>query len=218
MPALIIYIIRKRYFYFWALFSAQQKSHDFEHYSHFSLVRTISDKEKILYYRELLVSETFFKTRWIPLVLPSPVILGEKNFLLSRNKDHTLSSKSFPPWNTSETQTACSHFPMHTQQGKLALSPLCAVRFDHPLTAHTAPPEHKHTPHLLFHESANQLAQKAQHFLAPYCGMSFLAISALFLLYIHFGKSLWFTWIPCNEASACRVSIIKQTNKQTITG
>ena len=45
--------------------------------------------------------------------------------------------------------------------------------------------------------------------------MSFLAISALFLLYIHFGKSLWFTWIPCNEASACRVSIIKQTNKQT---
>ena len=35
------------------------------------------------------------------------------------------------------------------------------------------------------------------------------------LLYIHFGKSLWFTWIPCNEASACRVSIIKQTNKQT---
>ena len=34
------------------------------------------------------------------------------------------------------------------------------------------------------------------------------------LLYIHFGKSLWFTWIPCNEASACRVSIIKQTNKQ----
>ena len=44
--------------------------------------------------------------------------------------------------------------------------------------------------------------------------MSFLAISALFLLYIHFGKSLWFTWIPCNEASACRVSIIKQT-KQT---
>ena len=75
-------------------------------------------------------------------------------------------------------------------------------------------PEHKHTPHLLFHESANQLAQKAQHFLAPYCGMSFLAISALFLLYIHFGKSLWFTWIPCNEASACRVSIIKQTNSK----
>ena len=43
--------------------------------------------------------------------------------------------------------------------------------------------------------------------------MSFLTISALFLLYIHFGKSLWFTWIPCNEASACRVSIIKQTNR-----
>ena len=49
-------------------------------YSHFSLVRTISGKEKILYYRELLVSEKFFKTRWIPLVLPSPVILGEKIF------------------------------------------------------------------------------------------------------------------------------------------
>ena len=91
-----------------------------------------------------------------------------------------------------------------------------STKFDHPLTAHNAPPELKHTPHLLFHELANQLAQKAQHFLAPYCGMSFLAISALFLLYIHFGKSLWFTWIPCNEASACRVSIIKQTNnKQT---
>ena len=55
--------------------------------------------------------------------------------------------------------------------------------------------------------------QKAQHFLAPYCGMRFLAICALFLLYIHFGKSLWFTWIPCNEASTCRVSITKQTNK-----
>ena len=39
---------------------------------------------------------------------------------------------------------------------------------------------------------------------------NFLAISALFLLYIHFGKSLWFTWIPCNEASACRVSTVKQ--------
>ena len=91
---------------------------------------------------------------------------------------------------------------------------LRSTKFDHPLTAHNAPPELKHTPHLLFHELANQLAQKAQHFLAPYCGMSFLAISALFLLYIHIGKSLWFTWIPCNEASACRVSIIKQTNKQ----
>ena len=48
--------------------------------------------------------------------------------------------------------------------------------------------------------------------------MSFLAICALFLLYIHFGKSLWFTWIPCNEASACRVSIIKQTNKTNNVG
>ena len=60
-------------------------------YSHFSLVRTFSGKEKILYYRELLVSEKFFKTRWIPLVLPSPVILGEhffftiENYLLVRN-------------------------------------------------------------------------------------------------------------------------------------
>ena len=53
-------------------------------YSHFSLVRTISGKEKIFYYRELLVSEKFFKKRWIPLVLPSPVILGENIFLLSR--------------------------------------------------------------------------------------------------------------------------------------
>ena len=43
-------------------------------YSHFSLVRTISGKEKILYYRELLVSENFFKKRWIPPVLPSTVI------------------------------------------------------------------------------------------------------------------------------------------------
>ena len=94
-----------------------------------------------------------------------------------------------------------------------ALSFVRSTKFDHPLTAHNAPPELKHTPHLLFHELANQLAQKAQHFLAPYCGMSFLAISALFLLYIHFGKSLWFTWIPCNEASACRVSIIKQTKQ-----
>ena len=51
-----------------------------EYYSHFSLVRTISGKEKILYYRELLVSEKFFKTRWIPLVLPSPVILNEDFF------------------------------------------------------------------------------------------------------------------------------------------
>ena len=54
------------------------------YYSHFSLVRTISGKEKIPYYRELLVSEKFFKTRWIPLVLPSTVILGENFFLLSR--------------------------------------------------------------------------------------------------------------------------------------
>ena len=57
---------------------------------------------------------------------------------------------------------------------------------------------------------------KSPAFLAPYCGISFLAISALFLLYIHFGKSLWFTWIPCNEASACRVSIIKKKTKKKV--
>ena len=103
---------------------------------------------------------------------------------------------------------------MHTQQGKL--SPLCAVPSSITHSQHT--PHHWQSTNIhltYYHESANQLAQKAQHFLAPYCGMSFLAIFALFLLYIHFGKSLWFTWIPCNEASACRVSIIKQTNKQT---
>ena len=69
-------------------------------YSHFSLVRSISGKEKILYYRELLVSEKFFKTRWIPLVLPSPVILGEKKFyyrelLVSEN---FLYNTGFPLW------------------------------------------------------------------------------------------------------------------------
>ena len=42
--------------------------------------------------------------------------------------------------------------------------------------------------------------------------MSLLATSALFLIHIHFGKSLWFTWIRCNEASACRVSIIEKNN------
>ena len=70
-------------------------------YSHFSLVRTISGKEKILYYRELLVSEKFFKTRWIPLVLPSPVILGEKFFLLSRITGYSekfLYNVGFPLW------------------------------------------------------------------------------------------------------------------------
>ena len=69
-------------------------------YSHFSLVRTISGKEKILYYRELLVSENFFKTRWIPLALPSPVILGEKNF---HSRELLVSEKflyniGFPLW------------------------------------------------------------------------------------------------------------------------
>ena len=44
--------------------------------------------------------------------------------------------------------------------------------------------------------------------------MSFQAISALFFLYIHYGKSLWFTLIPCNEASACSVSLIKQQQPQ----
>ena len=131
------------------------------------------------------------------------------------NKDHTLSSKSFPLETRLKLKLLVHTFDAYTT--RQALSFVRSTKFDHPLTAHNAPPEHKHTPHLLFHELANQLAQKAQHFLAPYCGMSFLAISALFLLYIHFGKSLWFTWIPCNEASACRVSIIKQTNKHTHT-
>ena len=57
-------------------------------------------KEKILYYRELLVSEKFFKTRWIPLVLPSPVILGETFFyyrgLLVSEK--FLYNTGFPLW------------------------------------------------------------------------------------------------------------------------
>ena len=67
---------------------------------YFSLVRTISGKEKILYYRELLVSKKFFKTPWIPLVLPSPVILGEKIFyyrelLVSENFLYNI---GFPLW------------------------------------------------------------------------------------------------------------------------
>ena len=71
-------------------------------YSHFSLVRTISGKEKILYYRELLVSEKFFKTRWIPLVLPSPVILGENFFFNYREllvySEKVLYNTGFPLW------------------------------------------------------------------------------------------------------------------------
>ena len=39
-------------------------------------------QRKILYYRQLLVSEKFFTTRWVPLVLPSPVVLGEKFFTI----------------------------------------------------------------------------------------------------------------------------------------
>ena len=58
-------------------------------YSHFSLVRTISDKEKILYYRELLVSEKFFKTRWIPLVLPSPSFWAKPTALKGLNDRST---------------------------------------------------------------------------------------------------------------------------------
>ena len=70
-------------------------------YSHFSLVRTIWGKEKILYYRELLVSEKFFKTRWIPLVLPSPVILGEFFFFYYREllvNEKFLYNARFPLW------------------------------------------------------------------------------------------------------------------------
>ena len=69
-------------------------------YSHFSLVRTTSGKEKILYHRELLVSEKFFETRWSPLVLPSPVILG-KIFFYCREllvSETFLYNAGFPLW------------------------------------------------------------------------------------------------------------------------
>ena len=57
---------------------------------HFSLVRTTLVNEKILYYRELLVSEKRFKKCWIPLVLPTPVVLGKiifyyRELLVSEN-------------------------------------------------------------------------------------------------------------------------------------
>ena len=69
-------------------------------YSHFSLVRTISGKEKILYYRELLVSEKFFKTCWFPFVLPSPVILGENVFYYRELlvSERFLYNTGFPLW------------------------------------------------------------------------------------------------------------------------
>ena len=57
---------------------------------------------------------------------------------------------------------------------------------------------------------------KSPAFFSTLLWNDFLAISALFLLYIHFGKSLWFTWIPCNEASACRVSIILKNNNNIV--
>ena len=68
---------------------------------------------------------------------------------------HTLSSKSFPPWNTSETQTACSHFPMHTQQGKL--SPLGAVPSSITHSQHT--PHHQSTNiHLTYYSTSQQIS------------------------------------------------------------
>ena len=66
-----------------------------------------------------------------------------------------LSSKSFPPRNTSETQTACSHFPMHTQQGKL--SPLCAVPSSITHSQHT--PHHQSTNiHLTYYSTSQQIS------------------------------------------------------------
>ena len=59
-----------------------------------------------------------------------------------QHQQRPYSSKSFPPWNTSETQTACSHFPMHTQQGKLFLCAQYQVRSTHS----------QHTTH---HQSTN---------------------------------------------------------------
>ena len=48
--------------------------------SHFSLVRTISGKEKILYYRELLVSENFLKHAGFHLFYPLQSFWAKTNF------------------------------------------------------------------------------------------------------------------------------------------
>ena len=52
--------------------------------SHFSLVRTFSGKEKILYYRELLVSEKFFKKTLNSTCFTLSSHFGQTFFLLSR--------------------------------------------------------------------------------------------------------------------------------------
>ena len=70
-------------------------------YSHFSLVRTISGKEKILYYRELLVSEKFFKTRWIRLTRLFHLVLSS-NFRLSKKNAH-----DFAVWYRSSCTRRC---------------------------------------------------------------------------------------------------------------
>ena len=92
---------------------------------------------------------------------------------------------------------------------KARSSPLCAVDLRTPTRAHST--HHQSTP-CLSHVSVNQPAQKARHFLAHYYGMSFLF--ALILLCIHFVESLWFPWISCNAASACKVSIKQQQQQQ----
>ena len=53
-------------------------------YSHFSLVRTTSGKEKFFTSENHLLVRIFLK-RWIPLVLPSPVILGKIHFFAIEN-------------------------------------------------------------------------------------------------------------------------------------
>ena len=84
--------------------------------------------------------------------------MREQGFeLLYRPNDHMFVSQrtSFPPRNTSETQTACSHFPMHTQQGKL--SPLCAVPSSITHSQHT--PHHQSTNiHLTYYSTSQQIS------------------------------------------------------------
>ena len=46
------------------------------------------------------------------------------------------------------------------------------------------------------------------------CSVYLFWVATVFFLFFPCTHSLWFTWIPCNEASACRVSI-KQTNKHS---
>ena len=70
-------------------------------YSHFSLVRTISGEEKILYYRELLVSEKFFKQAGFPLFYPLQSFWA-KNLFYYREllvySEKVLYNTGFPLW------------------------------------------------------------------------------------------------------------------------